>query len=165
MNRLRPLGPPRDELPAVLPTETILATSPTATFALTAINVYSTSCLLDVDWVLRRSPDVDWTGELLENVLFRPFGRVRPSEPEPPIGHLVCTAEPAPLSLHDAGGGTANTGGTGDCYGHSHLHLWPLPPPGDLRLTLGWPAFGLHNAVTILDATAITEAARQVRQL
>jgi hypothetical protein len=162
----RPWRPPHDELPAVLPAETILAKSPKATIALTAINVYSSCCLLDLDWMLRRTPEVEWTQELMETVLFRPFGRIVPNEPEPAIGRLRYSIEFAdgrtarndeptrvvrtralpdvalPL-LRDAGGGSAHTGGGGDCYGHSHLFLWPLPPPGKLRLTLSWPAFAI----------------------
>jgi hypothetical protein len=183
----RPWQPPHDELPTVLPIETILAKSPTATFALTAINVYRSCCLLDVDWLLRRTPDVRWTREL-DALLVRPFQTIRPNEPEPSIGLLRYSIEFAdgrtagndradltarthphpdvpPPSLRNIGGGSASTTNRGDRYGQSQLFLWPLPPPGKLRLTLSWPAFGIpEHTTTTLDATAIQAAAQRVRR-
>ena len=155
------------ELPGVVPVETFLATSPTATFDLSAIYVYSDHCVFDVTWALRRtteSPE-EWMEhfENPENHVFQGRSFDEP-EPDPRFGRLRCTAQFADgRVLPEFGAGSVSS--TTGTHGIAYPELEELPPPGELRITLDWPEFGIHNAVTVLDATAINQAARRVQLL
>lgn len=155
------------ELPAVIPVEVFLATSSTATFDLSAIYVYSDHCVFDVSWALRRTRQSQeaWFEHFTNpnNQVFVGSSFDSPS-PDAQFGRLRCTAQLADgRVLPDFGAGSAGSTSTAD--GTAYPVLEPLPPPGELRITLDWPEFGIHNAVTVLDATAINQAARRVRRL
>jgi hypothetical protein len=151
------------ELPAVVPVETFLATSLKATIDLSAIYVYSDHCAFDLTWALRRTPEElkVWQEHVVDDIDYQFQGRF-PGDPE--FSRLRCVAELADgRVLRDFGEGML--GSTSMSHGDASPVLEPLPPPGELRLTLDWPEFGIHNVVTVLDATAINQAARRVQQL
>jgi hypothetical protein len=151
------------ELPAVVPVETFLAHSPKVTIDLSAIYVYSDHCELDMTWALRRTPEElkVWHEHVVDDIDYQFQGRY-PGDPE--FSRLRCIVELADgRILNDFADGVL--GSTSMSHGEASPTLEPLPPPGELRLTLDWPELGIHRAVTILDATAINQAARRVRQL
>jgi hypothetical protein len=81
-----------------------------------------------------------------------------------------CTniGEPFTADFHDSADRPLLTpgGGSGGTRASDvSLFLFPLPPPGDLRVVCAWPRFGLPEKITILSADAILEAARRVRVL
>jgi hypothetical protein len=54
-------------------------------------------------------------------------------------------------------------GGGGGAFEYRGSYwLTPLPPPGDLTVSCTWPAVDIPETVTVLDATAIKDAARRV---
>ncbi|GAB3434508.1 hypothetical protein [Flindersiella endophytica] len=151
------------ELPAVLPVETFLANSPKATIDLSAIYVYSDHCEFDMTWALRRTPEElkVWQEHVADDIDYQFQGRYAG---DPEFSRLRCIAELADGSiLPDFAGGVL--GSTSMSHGDASPALEPLPPSGELRITLDWPEFGIHNVVTILDATAINQAARRVQPL
>ncbi|GAB3434499.1 hypothetical protein [Flindersiella endophytica] len=180
---------PREELPAVVPVGAFVADTPRFTLAIRSIRVHSNCCLIDLDWVARRTVEsaAVWRG--LSRTVFcnladpwpgweeytggsRPFFALTYAD-----GREVCSdsahwirraqAEPdvdVPI-LRTVGGGSSSAEDDAAHYATTHLYLSPLPPAGELSFTFGWPAFGLHHATTVLDATAINEAAKRVRQL
>lgn len=66
-----------------------------------------------------------------------------------------------PTQPHLQGGG----GSGGGNEASATWFLTPLPPPGELRLYCAWPAVGIDETVTSLDADRILEAATRVREL
>lgn len=60
--------------------------------------------------------------------------------------------DPASPALMPGGGG-------GDRLVDLAVFLSPLPPPGDLRIIAAWPARGLPETVTVLEADRLLDAA------
>jgi hypothetical protein len=59
-----------------------------------------------------------------------------------------------------------STGGEGSAHDASAtFFLSPLPPPGELRLYCAWPAAGVEETVTVVDADEILRAAARAREL
>jgi hypothetical protein len=65
------------------------------------------------------------------------------------------------LVQHGGGGG----GGGGTVTMRPGFWLWPLPPPGALRIWCEWPALEVGRASVEIDAAAICAAAEQARPL
>ena len=176
------IDPPDDELGSVVAVETIAASSPRATIAITDITVHSTGCLINLEWVLHRTTEstAEWQG-MFEEVLGHPFHHPRPEDDRPPGNQLIFTAEfsdgrrattiedrtsdgQRPMLL-DRGGGVGHRVDDGDCRGRTTLYLWPVPPPGDLRFILEWPTFGVPRTTTLLNADAIHAAKARISRL
>lgn len=176
------INPPDDELCAVVTVETIAASSPRATIAITDIKVHSTGCLINLEWVLHRTTEseAEWQG-MFEDVLSHPFQRIRPEDNRPAGNLLFFAAEfsdgrratnieektrddQSPV-MFDRGGGGGQCIDSGACRGRTTLYLWPVPPPGELRFVVEWPAFGIPRTTTLLDADAIHAAKARIRRL
>lgn len=56
-------------------------------------------------------------------------------------------------------------GGGGDRLVDLAVSLSPLPPPGELRLIAAWPARGLPETATVLEADALVDAASRAVRL
>ncbi|GAA5021427.1 hypothetical protein [Actinopolymorpha pittospori] len=175
------IDPPDDELGTVVAVETVAASSPRATIAITDITVHSTGCLINLEWVLHRTAEstTEWQG-MFEEVLGHPFHDLRPVETRPPGNQLIFAAEFSdgrratlmqegtsdghrPMIL-DRGGGVGNRVDDGDCRGRTTLYLWPVPPPGELRFVVEWPTFGVPRTTTLLDADEIHAAKARIRR-
>jgi len=54
-------------------------------------------------------------------------------------------------------------GGGSDSAYTQHYWCWPLPTEGELRVIVEWPAFGIPETSTTIDATLLAEAATRAR--
>lgn len=170
--------PPQDEFPVLLPVGEFLARTDSTVLTVSALEVYSTGLVIRAESVLRRrgesAKDWNWLmhggfGPLDDGVDDRlrwrvelgggesaelgGFGAGRPWDQEPD-GWLLLPA--------NGGGG----GGGEDRYEQRHgLWLWPLPPPGPLRLVAEWRDRGIHERGVTLDGDAALDAVRHVRPL
>jgi hypothetical protein len=77
------------------------------------------------------------------------LGRPRPRPDEDPAG---------PLLIPRGGGGG------GDEW-RSSVWLWPLPPPGPIRLVMSWPKLRLAENSVAVDANELIAAAAQAEKL
>ncbi|GAB3434503.1 hypothetical protein [Flindersiella endophytica] len=174
-----------DEGCAVVPVELVVARLPAFSLAVCAVRVYSTCYVVDLSWVNRRTTEPDeawrwWTMWLFTNPFFpRPEARVEPATltVEYADGASASNRSDDWAGLENAhawlakprfsqprgSGGARDHRGTA-WYSRRDLLLWPLPPPGELRLTFDWPAFGARGLRAVLDATAIHAATRRVRR-
>jgi hypothetical protein len=59
------------------------------------------------------------------------------------------------LMLHGGGGAYRQT--------EIDYWLWPLPPPGRMRVVCEWPAYGIAETSVELDATELVDAASRAR--
>jgi len=67
------------------------------------------------------------------------------------------------LLIH-AGGSGGNAGSNSAELRHAYW-LWPLPPPGPLRVSCEWPVARVPFTTVELDATALHDAALRVQRL
>jgi hypothetical protein len=182
---------PKEEIPAIVPVGTFVAATPKCTFAIRSIRVHSTCCLIDLDWVVRRTTESEATWEGLNRTVFvnlvdpwpgwEEFGAgVRPvmaftysdgREVRSDSEHWVRRAQAQPEVdvpiLRTIGGGSRGESSSAededDQHATTRLYLSPLPPAGDLSFTFDWPAFGVISARSVVDAGQIQAAARRVR--
>lgn len=177
--------PPRYELPAVVPIGKFIHKSPAFVMALQTVTVYSTGCIIDVNWMLRRTDQDDrkWTeistvfhgpapqwrdggisaaSILLFGVQF-PDGTKASSSSLAMYEHRSMDQEPdGSVFEYRAKGGS---GSDYDISAKGALWLWPLPPPaGDLRLVTQWTDMGMGESSIILDDRQLNEAAARVQK-
>lgn len=171
-------GAHADELPAVVHLGQFLYRSPTRILAVRSAHVYSTGCLIDVSWLLRRGDETDQEWAMLHATFFGsrhvPIGASKGTEllfgVQFPDGSKASTGsipspykpddptyrpDPPVLYLQNQGGG----GGGDDLGGSGTLWLWPLPPARDLRLVAQWTDMGMPESSITLDGTRLRDAA------
>jgi hypothetical protein len=171
--------PPQAELGQSVPLSVVVARSDQAVVALRSATAYSTGVTFDVvasarglgqresnrllheqhllgdddepsDWFLRIGFELA-DGARVSN-LARDLRLLRPDvEPAGPI-----------LIPHGGGGGSGGRGGVDLQPGY---WLWPLPPPGPLRIYVEWPALDIALTHVTLDADAIRDAATRAEAL
>lgn len=92
-------------------------------------------------------------------------GRRATTLDESPWNAVPDAAEPAatvpPGPFLDGLGRATVQGGTWS----RDVWLWPLPPPGDLRLVCAWPDRGVPETATTVDTAALRAGAREARPL
>ena len=180
MVRLQPewVGPPEDELGASVPLGAVIGRSEKAVVALRQMTGYSTGVMLDLVAAARG---------LRESETNRLFHEQHAADPEgPPGGFLRVGVEledgtrvssladrrrlwradhvpEGPLLLQSGGGG--GSAGSGRMTMNPGYWLWPLPPPGTLRLFVEWPSLDVELSSIELDGAAIVEAAARSRPL
>jgi hypothetical protein len=171
-------GAPADELPAVIHVGQFLHRSPSRILAVRDAQVFSTGCILDVSWFIRRVNESDQEWAVLNAAFFGPrqdprsaaigtallFGVEFPDGSKASTGATQMPArlddpsvQPTPpvLYLQNLGGG----GGDDDLGASGTLWLWPLPPAGDLRLVAQWTDMGIGETAITLDGGQLREAA------
>jgi hypothetical protein len=174
-----------DEGCAVVPVELVVARLPAFSLAVRAVRVYSTCYVVDLSWVNRRTTEPLeawrwWSMWLFTSPFFpRPEARVEPAtltveyadgasatnRSDDWAGLENARAWLGKPRLSQAQGSSGARGGDGTArYSSGALLVWPLPPPGELRLTFDWPAFGARDLRAVLDADAIRAATRRVRR-
>ena len=177
-------APPRYELPAVVPVSRFVHKSPTFVMSVEAIKVYSTGCIMDMNWILRRTDQGDRKWAEINAVFHRPAPQVRDggisadsilllgvqfpdgtkasSSSLTMYGQRPMDQEPSgPVFEYRPKGGN---GGEDDMSANAALWLWPLPPAGDLRLVAQWTDMGLPESSIILDGRQLREAAAGVQK-
>ena len=178
-------GAPRHELPAVVHLGRFLHLSPAFVMAVESVKVYSTGCVFELSWKLRRQDESDEQWHEL-NASFFSQPHARWAKPDMPLAALLCGVEfpdgakastgamldrphPAPnapqpeppvLLFQGRGGG----GGDDEMSGTGTLWLWPLPPAGNLRLVAQWTDMGMAESSIILDGIQLRDAAAGARE-
>ncbi len=173
--RPRWFGPPEDQLGTVVPQGIVLARSDRAVIALSHAVAYSTGVTFDflaqAQGLTRSEANRVFNeqhmfeeGDLPDALLRIGFefedGR-RVSNLGGWRSHRMLTdAEPkGPLLLpHDGGGGTASDSEVTIKPGY---WLWPLPPPGPLRISCEWPLGEIALTTVEISGAALREAAEQ----
>ncbi|HEX4726009.1 MAG TPA: hypothetical protein VH333_26105 [Pseudonocardiaceae bacterium] len=147
------LGPPQGwVLPTVLPAVRVLARSDNARIALVGVRCWPEGVSLDLHLMCRQlvgdMPEWGFRFGVLTSDGRRAAAREFPPGPRP---------APAPdgseLVLRPI------FGGGGRFHRRWEFYLWPLPPKGRLTMVADWPAEGIRETYTELDAGEIRSAA------
>jgi hypothetical protein len=161
----RRMSAPDNEIPELLPVNSLLARGADVALALVGVHVYTTG--LTFGLCMRVHPDAAtrrgaqavwphhhmWHDDLLVGVELADGRRAT-------AGGLGRPRLPGPdVVLHQAGGGGGDTR-----YDQSYW-LHPLPPEGPLRVVVRCDQLGIPETVTELDGTAIRRAAERVVEL
>jgi len=167
-------GPPSDELPGILPVGGFLYRSTSAVVAVKMVEVYSTGCLLDVTWSVRRGDESDqeWR-DIAEQSFSRPglpgimFG-VSLAD-----GRKAIAAHPTPSMLEESDdvsgpvlthrGGGGGSAGDEQVDGSVQFWLWPLPVEGDTRVVAKWDELGVPESSLVLSGTRLADALGSVQ--
>jgi hypothetical protein len=172
-------GPPVDELPVCVPLTLVLARSETGVIALSHASVYSTGVAIELLVQARGLPERE-AQRLFHEQHMPPTesdpspaylrlgiefadgsrasnlqGRHQRHDPEqPPAGPV--------LIQHGAGSGSS---GPGRVSMRPGFWLWPLPPPGPVRLVCEWPLLDIPLTTVELDADELRSAASRALKL
>jgi hypothetical protein len=172
-------GPSSSELGICVPQNIVLARSDRAFVALSHALVYSTGVELDFvafgrglkqseinqifhgmhGWMAADEVPEEFLrlgleladGSRASNLGRRQWHRDPESEPEGPL-------------FHPHGGGGGSSGGRTFSTQPGYW-LWPLPPPGPLRIWCEWPALDIPLSSAEVDASALTAAAARVERI
>jgi hypothetical protein len=158
----RRMGPPENEIPAVLPLTAILARTPDAAVALTRIAVFSTGLLVDL--VVRVRPgavpavdihqmlwsDGDGSPRMLIGLELADGTRVDNLRRQAPLDDVVFSPQ----------GGSGNEHSVDQGW-----WLYPLPASGPMRFVVRCPELGIAETSTELDAAAVQRAVQDVVEL
>lgn len=185
--RPRFLGyPPKERFSVVVPVGEIVARSSRLAIAVYAVRVYHPEwCALEIEWIAPRTMDARAPYRMALAYLFQrgrgPYISGRVLSPRYGVGFSdgraveyaaggprwagVAPSEDQPLpELLLYGDRFGFTRGRHDCV-QTGLLLAPLPPPGEVRFWFAWPDFGVPETTTILDGTAIHQAAQRIQRL
>ena len=174
-------GPPEDELGAVVPQGVVLADSGRAVVALSHAVVHSTGTAFEF-LAMARSLTRSETNRIfheqhmfeehdlpdsLLRIGFELSDGGRASNLSGPGAHrrlMSPDAKPTgPLLLPHAGGGGQSSNGRVTMK--PGYWLWPLPPPGPLRISCEWPLVDIAMTTVEIDANNLLEAASRARSL
>ena len=178
---------PRYELPPVVPVGQFIYKSPTFVMAIEAAKVYSTGCVLEMSWMLRRTDQDDRRWSEMNAVFHRPAPQLRDGAisvdsvllfgMQFPDGTKATTSS---LAMYEQGQGApldqepdgpvfefrpkGGNGGEDDMSAMGALWLWPLPPAGELRLLAQWTSMGMPESSIVLDGGRLRAAAAAVQK-
>lgn len=177
------MGPPLDVLPGVVPVEVVLGRSPTTVVALTGIRAFPTGLHMDLSVRVRgRGARRDLHSEVFDGPYCHDTDAQWQADRlkwgfELADGRRVTNVDPWPEPLDQHHGRphhqddwlwepdhpvlTGGGGGGGDRSVDRDYWLWPLPPPGRLRVVCQWLAQDIDLHVEDLQAEPFLEAARR----
>ncbi|WP_240720414.1 hypothetical protein [Pseudarthrobacter sp. NamB4] len=173
-------GAPAHELPAVVHVGQFLHRSRNFVLAVELAKVYSTGCSFNLTWTLRRAQEDDEAWAELNGAFFGHPHSMQPIDRRPFAALLLGVQladgtkaradstlharyppstgkqpDPPALVLQNHGG----NGGDDEMAGKGSLWLWPLPPPGDIRLVAQWAGLGMPETSITIDGGQLREAA------
>ncbi|WP_284975466.1 hypothetical protein [Arthrobacter sp. efr-133-TYG-104] len=171
-------GPPSNELPGVLHIGEFLHSSERMVLALKLVEVYSTGCLLDLAWTVRRRGDSDnqwrevmdqgfnhpgsrtaWDSGLMVGISYADGGRAIAAQDVPAVPGNDDVAGPV-LAVLGRGGGAANDEMV---QASARYWLWPLPVEADTQLVAQWEALGVPESSLTLSAEELSAALANIR--
>lgn len=173
-------GPPADELPGVVPVSAFVHSGERVALALKSVDVYSTGCVLDLVWTVRRAgrTEHEWR-DVLDKAL-TPRGPFQPGSDGLLVGvgfgdgrkAFAAATGPGPDDRADDVAGPVlialGAGGAGGndqiVEGTSRYWLWPLPIDGKPVLVAKWDGLGLPESSLSVPVESFPEAARSVRK-
>ena len=175
-------APPSDELPAVVGVSQFLRRTPQMVMAVTSAEVYSTGCVLELVWTVRRGTETDaeWAalcercfnrasfragphgggGGLRLGVAF-PDGRKATADEWPNWG--IEPADPGPGPVLTTAGGGSGSGSDDEANSSTKFWLWPLPPLGELRIVAQWTDLGMAQESMAVNGDELASAAERVQ--
>jgi hypothetical protein len=170
----RSMGPSPDEVGRPIAASFVLARTDLVAVTVQAIRAYSTGCLFQIGWILRRTTEDAATWRGIHDAAFDFHGR-RPAVDSLLFGVVLGDGTvartndrvdrrhlgPEPHLIHSGGGGTG--GGTERIHGDQEVWLTPLPPAPTMELVCAWPRFGLAEHRRTIDTAALREAASHAR--
>lgn len=165
------LNPPEDMLPGVVPVELIIGRSDRAVVMLTGIRAFPTGLAMNVavrtrarsrhfdlndevfDGPYRHDHDPDWLRDRFKWGFEFADGR-RATNVDPWVDIEVDQLPDHPV-LSGGGGGGSDRSVDRDYW------LWPLPPPGRLKVVCQWLKLGIEPTSSVIDADQIAAAAQR----
>jgi hypothetical protein len=168
-------GPSPDEVGRPVAASFVLARSETAAVAVQAIRAYSTGCLFEIAWTVRRTDESAARWRQLHEIAFRHFPAGGADGDTLLLGVALgdgTTArtndrfdrrDPGPGPRFVNAGGSGTSGGTERIHGTADHWLLPLPPAPTMELVCSWPIFGIAESRRTIDTTALREAASHAR--
>jgi hypothetical protein len=177
-------GPPGDELPAVISVGQFFHRSDRLVMAAKSVEVFSTGCLFEVVWAVRRSceKDSEWShvtdqcfnrggyrldaergrGSALRFGVAFPDGRKTTTSQLHPGMFDGSEAVAGPvLMMAGGGGGSANDD---ELFASSRFWLWPLPLDGDTRVVAQWDDLGMAEVSVLISGEQLAGAAPKVQK-
>ena len=168
-------GPPSGELPGVVSPLGFVLRGPNAVVALKMVEVFSTGCLLDLVWCVRRSDESD---QEWREVMERSFqGPGRPGiliGAGLPDGRKAFAGTTTPSMFEGseevAGpvlvdwGGAGGSAGDQQAEGSVRYWLWPLPAEGELQIVAKWDDQGLPESTLKVPGDRLATARGEVRE-
>jgi len=172
-------GPPEDELPICVPLALVIARSERAVIALSHASAYSTGIGIEFAVQSRGLPDREAQRLFHEQ-------HMPPTEDDPAPAYLRLGVELADgsrasnlggrhqwhdperppegpvLAAHGGGGGSA---GQGHVTMRPAFWIWPLPPPGVVRLVCEWPLLEIPLTTVELDGANLRAASERAVKL
>ncbi|GAB3434513.1 hypothetical protein [Flindersiella endophytica] len=138
---------PEPELAAVVPYEQVVPAASDAKVVVSSVRVHSDRCVIDLESEPLSSNDVD--GLRVTGVR---FADGRSSGHDWVAEMMANPGVEVPLLQWSEG------------FGGYRVSVRPLPPPGDLHLTIAWPGAGIPDGTSVaLDTTPIRAAVGKVR--
>lgn len=146
--------------------------------------VFSTGCVFDLSWTIRRAEETDEEWDVVREAFFQHGYGIRAGQNvadalllfgvQLPDGSRASTTSlhgRGPLADRDvqpkapvlAFQGQGGNGGDDELTGKGTLWLWPLPQDGDLRLVAQWKNVGLEESSLVLDGGSLLAAAAGVQ--
>lgn len=165
------LGPSPDEVGRPMPASFVLARSEAAAVAVQAIRAYSTGCVFEIAWAIRRTDETAAQWRDLHDIAFRHVPVDRDDGGSLLIGVALgdgTTArtndrfdwrEPGPGPRFLSFGGSGGGGGTERIHGKAEYWLYPLPPAPTMELICAWPRFEIEESRRVVDTTSLLDAA------
>ncbi|RIX29955.1 hypothetical protein D1781_00270 [Amnibacterium setariae] len=163
-----------------IPTSFVLARSDAAAVAVQAIRAYSTGCLFEIAWTIRRTDETASQWQQMHEIAFRHAPAGRDDSDSLLLGVALSdgtTARtndrfdwrepgPGPRLVNSGGsGGSGGSGSTERIHGTAQRWLHPLPPAPTMDLICAWPRFGIDDSRRTIDTTSVLEAAANAHWL
>ena len=172
-------GPPTDELPAVMSVGQFFHRSDRMVMAAKSIEVFSTGCLFEVVWAVRRSGEKDSEWSLITDQCFNrgayrldaeggrggtlrfgvafPDGRKTTTSALRPGMFDGSEEVPGPVLMTAGGGGGSSN--DEELFASSRFWLWPLPLGGDTRVVAQWDDLGMAEVSVLISGEQLAAAA------
>lgn len=152
-------GPPEDELGREVPSRIILGHSDTAVVAIVGFVIYSTGFTFRVLTLLREHLGIRRIFPSFDAIDPDPFLKL---DVEWPTGVTISTldktpafnSQPEPPVLIQRSGQISSM----ESRFYHGWWMWPLPPPGSLRVLCEWPQEGIARTQHELDSRPLLEA-------
>lgn len=151
--KLRP-APPRNEIPAVVPTRLVLAHTESIVLWMTDMRVYSTELTFVLE--ARQRNGRQFLG-------MYGFGKPEAGSTPPMLFGIEDSAGTISTNLPKTRSGLHPRGGEGNTTGRTQGYwLAPLPAPGPMSIHIAWPHFDIAESRIDIDANIFHEAAADI---
>lgn len=164
-------GPGADEIGHPVDASLVLARTQTLAIAVRGIRAFSSGCVIEIGFILRRDDETAEQWQQVTDTAFGGrFGRRAGKDAflfgvELSDGTTARTTDPLQRDQPDDAPRLTSTGGRSGSSGTERLHgsidLWlrPVPPTPAMDIVCAWPSLGVDETRHTIDTTAIRRAA------